>query len=226
MQNDSYLRIRAFVRGQTDSRPFEEWVYSQEGLETDLGAELYLNVISNDYRDRSATLDLSRSLEAHLRARSTSGCDCEFLPDRHSAGMFEFTDILDGMQSVRKFGDSAWWLALYSCKKCEQRWVVATDSRVYDIVLFRRVKDGPEFVWPADLLTFSGLLLSARATGGSVRYADPESSLELYYSVLDLAEERPRISVTEIAEHLPIDVEMTRRLAIKVLEREKVEIAL
>ncbi len=82
----------AFLRGDMAVRDFELWIYSDDSLETVFGAELYLTLISADWRDRHAVARLIERLEAFGRLRLA--CECMTLRDLDVLPM-GFTDRAD-----------------------------------------------------------------------------------------------------------------------------------
>lgn len=64
-----------FIRGSTPTQVFETWVYGQADLESALGADAYLDLISTDFSNPSAVADLKARLAARLPYPSLSDMD-------------------------------------------------------------------------------------------------------------------------------------------------------
>lgn len=50
------------------------------------------------------------------------------------------------VKEIKEFGEPCWWLSIYSCSACEQKWLVAQEERMNDIYILKRIKiSGKDF---------------------------------------------------------------------------------
>ena len=104
--------IWKFVRGDMESADFEQWLYSEPGLEEQLGNTLYLDTISADYSCKRKVYEIRISLEVYAREASNLRCECITLPDLADVDMGEASDIaLRTFEERATRGDPFWWLA-------------------------------------------------------------------------------------------------------------------
>jgi len=104
-------------------------------------------------------------------------------------------------------------VALYAakCTSCGTHWLVAQEERHNDVIIQRRL-DAAELdgilnraQWPADFDRYETLLRIGRAAGHTVRWADPIGDSSIQWTMVDLARDRPGITVAELAELLDLD---------------------
>lgn len=223
--------IWEFVRGDLPSEQFEAFLYGDPDLEQLLGGELYLLAIGVDYRDRNAVHELRDEFRRWAREASPTSCKCIELRDLHVIDIGEEGCVFQSLREVVQRGDPYWWLSLHRCVECAQWWLIAQEERHNDIYCLRRLSDDvgkatlDEGRWPDDFDQFELLLEIGRDTGRSATFLDPLGS-SLQWSVVDLARERPGISVARLASLLAIDVPTARVLAVDAIQHEHVEINL
>ena len=200
--------IWKFVRGDMESADFEQWLYSEPGLEEQLGNTLYLDTISADYSCKRKVYEIRISLEVYAREASNLRCECITLPDLADVDMGEASDIaLRTFEERATRGDPFWWLAADQCSECGQWWLVAQEERQNDVFFLKRLslEEGEKVIkehwWPEDFDKYEKLLRLGRERGHSVRFVDSFDS-SLFWTVADLARERPGIKVSELAELL------------------------
>lgn len=167
----------AFLRGDMAVRDFELWIYSDDSLETVFGAELYLTLISADWRDRHAVARLIERLEAFGRLRLA--CECMTLRDLDVLPM-GFTDRADRFFSTvgprHWHGGAEWWLFAARCSACGQHWLGAQSERAYDVYALRRLSPAQgsriagDGAWPNEFRTYERVLAVA---GGFAATAEP-----------------------------------------------------
>lgn len=187
------------------SAEFEAWLYGGDEVETELGEELYLDLVSIDYRDKHALFALRERLASHLRP--SLKCECITLPDVAVVPMGgEGLDVrvFATLHRVREHGDPQWWLYLSTCDACGQNWLVAQEERIFDDYFLKRlgaaeagqiVAGGP---WPAEFTTYERVLTVGHALSHPCRFVDPLAA-NLVWTVQDLRKERPEIMSDEIA---------------------------
>jgi hypothetical protein len=222
-----------FVRGDMGPTEFERWACSEVGLENQLGEAFYLETVSVDYSNKNAAYGIRESLEAYAREASNLRCECITLPDLADLGMGEeATSIaLRTFETQARQGPALWWLSAEQCTECEQWWLMATDSRLNDVFLLKRLspKEGEQILkehqWPEDFDSFEKLLRLGRARGHNWRFMDPLDP-SLIWTAAGLARERPGIGVAELAKLLNLDIPHAEHVARKAMQDEGVVIDL
>lgn len=102
--------------------------------------------------------------------------------------------------------------------------MVACEQRIYDVYfLFRLDSDETNqilltHIWPDRFKLYRDLLQQAVEVGCSVSYIDPLNSLEIYWTIVDVALADPEISIFELEELLPIDIDTVEAIAKKALK--------
>ncbi|WP_443747188.1 hypothetical protein [Asticcacaulis solisilvae] len=204
MREDQIVVFWRFVRGDMPADRFETWLYAQDNLEAAFGADLWLDLISADYRNPAAVFDMAERLKAILPR--TQSCECVILPDLAVVPMGG--DGLDQrffatMKTFARHGPDLWWLYADRCKACGQAWMVAQEERIYDDYFIRRLTDEEvvsiaKRVWPVDFLTYEKILVVGRRLSKACRFVDP-----LSYSLVDTARrllaDRPDMTVADLA---------------------------
>jgi hypothetical protein len=209
---DSQLAtVWRFVRGDTTPAEFEQWAYSETTLEALLGPELYMRIISTDYRDRDAVWRVRGELEHFARAAAPMACECVALADTAVVDMANPGRALDHLEEIRQRGDPYWWLHLSRCSACGTSWLVAQEERQNDVFLLHRLDDDEvraaveNNIWPVDFDRYETLLRLGKAAGHSVTFLDPVGDSSLSWTMQDLARERPGIRLDELAALLNLD---------------------
>jgi hypothetical protein len=108
------------------------------------------------------------------------------------------------LDPILDHGQDLWWLYLSLCHGCRQHWLVAQESRIYDIFFLKRV--APETAeaiiesgkWPDDFSTYERVLTLGRTLCTPPRFLDP-FAYSLQWTIEDLRKERPGITPREIA---------------------------
>jgi hypothetical protein len=216
--DDNSTTLWRFVRGDLAVADFEVWLYRHQSLEHELGAEFYNELISFDYRDRQELFVLRKKLGAFLRPALM--CECVTLPDMAMVPMG--VDGLDRrvfatVRPLQEFGSSKWWLSLRHCSVCGQKWLVAQEERIYDDYFMRRLDEVEAQdilnggLWPPDFSTYEQVLRVGKEISAAFRFSD-ELDKTLVWTAQDLRNERPDMTVQEIAELLGIDSDHADRL--------------
>jgi hypothetical protein len=228
-------RIWSFVRRETEPRDFEAWICADDAVERELGAALYLDAISTDFRSPEAVDALRDRLLDHARAATNAGCRCIELRDVAVVPMMGegSEDVFLTLDEIRKRGGERWWLYVSWCHACDQWWLVGAEERQNDVFCLRRLTadEGRAIVdedrWPTDFDTYEALLELGVRSGYRVAFVDPMYGSSLSASIEELARARPGIKVTELARLLAIEVPVARILAERVAgEKQHLEIAL
>jgi len=215
------LNVWRFVRGDTDPREFERWVYAHtDQLEGRVGASEALDVLSADYASSAAVANVRKFLRAFVEQASSSlRCQCVTLANLAVLEMGAENDVLATIQQRRSRGEPWWWLWCGECTECGQWWLVAQEERQNDAFCLRRLDahDVSELlqnnVWPSDFDSYESLLQLGRDAGLHVRFANPEQASSLRWTIADLAKARPGIRVSELASLLNLEPDMARLLA-------------
>ena len=58
--------VSDFLNGKIENSDFEEWIYSEKSLEDILGNELYIELISLDFKDKSIKNHISNLVESKI----------------------------------------------------------------------------------------------------------------------------------------------------------------
>lgn len=134
-------RLWRFTRGETPTAEFELWIYATPELEPLLGPELYLRLISEDYRDAATVHDLRRALPALLDAIAPRGCECLTWRDneRVPLGYDTRPDVFLTRFDVLR--ERTPWIDAVRCRNCAQAWYLAVDTRDDDYYLHRLSED-------------------------------------------------------------------------------------
>jgi hypothetical protein len=217
--------IWRFVRGDLSVAEFERRVYEDEELETALGADRYLALISTDFRDPVAVRQARQALERYARSATPMACECVALADTAVVDMADPGSALDHLRDEARRGEPYWWLHLSRCGACGTPWLVAQEERQNDVFILRRLTGEEargivaEGRWPAYLDRYDTLLRLGSAAGHSVRFLDPVGDSSLAWTMADLARERPGIGVAELAALLNLDLDTAAAVADQAISR-------
>jgi hypothetical protein len=130
---------------------------------------------------------------------------------------------------VKRRGMPFWWLGMGECPLCQQRWLIAQEERLNDIVVMRRLSDDEaarivgEDVWPSDFDRYETLLRIGAKQDRRFRHLHPVEQLS---NIVDLARERPGISVEDLAWLLNIELPIALELAKYAVHESEVSITL
>lgn len=224
------VRIWQFIRGDLSVHDFEQWLYSDEGLEEILGKTLYLDVISADYSDKDALFRTKKLLSGYAQQAVNLRCKCIELADNSVVMGDESALYFKYLEEAAKRGDPYWWLSLDKCRECNQWWLVASEERQNDLYCLRRIDEQAaneilqNNIWPNSFDKYETLLHWGYEAGIRVRFVDPIDS-SLKWTIADLAKERPGIPISDIAELLNIDIGLAKELATTAVKNEGVQIA-
>lgn len=223
MDDQNRKIIWQFIRGDLPVRAFEEWSYVNKYLEDDIGQQLYIEVISTNFKELHDVCVLRKTLEEFMRQKLHLSCECVALSNLAvtEMGSEQEERIWETLEETKVYGESRWWLALYLCRNCAQFWLVAQESRQNDVHCLKRMDkvEAEEIIknneWPKYFETLEELLAIGRDNNRSVRFVDPLNS-SLVYSIEDLKKARPNISNMEIASLLNIDESLVYQLCSRV----------
>ena len=233
MNEEIIQNIWMFVRGDLDAKSFEAWVYQFNELESILSEEFYLEIISTDYKSASKIYELRQKLEEWLRKSNDLACQCVSLAniDITHMGSEREDEVFKTLQEIKAHGEPLWWLALHRCSVCMQNWLTAQETRQNDVHCFKRLTNNEsdkitkENSWPEYFRTYEELLKLGKENGCSVHFIDPLNSSPVY-TAIDLAKERPGISVSEIASLLDVSHELAIEICKKAIFEEQVDICI
>jgi len=220
-----------FVRGDTDPREFERWLYADQTLEAVLGDSLYLASIETDFGDRESVFQLKEQLRAFASTHDLSNCLCIRHPNITVIGMGHHEYFFASLETTRERGQPYWWLFAADCTSCGESWLVASEERHNDVYILRRLQLAEreairdENRWPSDFDRYETLLKIGKDAGHSVRFFDPLDS-SLVDTVRDLAKARPGIRISELASLLNVSNDLAVALAQKAAKRSQLEITI
>ena len=218
-----------FIRGDAEPAEFEQWIYAQSNeLESRLGSQLTLDVLSSDFRFPEGVSGVIRILREYAEERvSDLGCRCITLPNVAVIDMGEESKrVLATIEKRRSHGRRLWWLWCGECTCCGQWWLVGQEERQNDVYCLRRlaqdeatalIKNG---IWPPDFDSYETMLRLGLKAGKSVGWVDPVRSYSLRDTIVDLAKARPGIRVSELAELLNLEIDVARSLAVRAVQRD------
>lgn len=224
--------IWEFIRGDLRASEFEHWLYSNEALENLFGESLYLDLISTNYKDKDELYNSKNKLTKFVKNKFPQKCCCIELADTAVIDFGEYaSEVFSTLDEVKKRGGKYWWLSVYKCKVCNQVWLFGSEERHNDVYCFKRLDENSFLnicqnnIWPPDFDKYSSLIMLGYEAGARVRFVTPfESSLQ--YTIQDLAEEQPGITVTEIAKLLNLDYGLALELSKIVISENEVIITL
>ena len=227
------LDIWRFVRGDTEPREFEQWLYARpDELEGRLGAQKALDVLSADYGTSGAIEDVRKIMRAFAEQASSLPCRCVTLANVAVVEMGSPGDELGTIDKRRSRGEPWWWLWCGECSGCGQWWLVGQDERQNDVFCLRRLDTDEvnalmqDNVWPADFDRYESLLRLSRDAGAMFRFVDPGQAASLRWTIADLAKARPGIRVSELARLLNLEPDTARMLAERAIREDGVVIQL
>lgn len=221
--------IWRFIRGDTPTSDFEQWVYGENALENMLGSELYLHLISANFQSKESVHEIKASLREFAEQLDISSCHCVCLPNTAVVDMGEHGEIFKSLERFTDRGEPYWWLSVYHCGECDTNWLVAQEERQNDVFCLRRLTPSEaanlseQNSWPKYFDRYETLLQIGRDAGRSVTFVDPLNS-SLRYTVIDLATEHPGIRISELAALLNIEPELAESLARQAVADEGVKI--
>lgn len=222
MDSSGTTTLWRFVRGDLSIPDFETWLYVQDNLESELGHDLYMEVISFDYRDQRELFALRQKIANFLRPELK--CECLTLTDMAVVPMGcggQDERVFATVRQISKYGSSKWWLDLEQCVVCDQYWMVAQEERIYDDYFLKRLA-APEAqeildtnTWPDDFSTYEKVLALGTRLSSACRFVD-DFSPDLVRAARDLKRDRPNISIEEIGELLGVGVDHASALLSKI----------
>ena len=207
LMNENQLpELWAFARGDTAGLVFETWFLAQTDLEDLLGADLHWGLASANYSDKEQIWTLREALAQRLKPYTL--CECPTIRDLAAVPMGG--DGLDErffatLGKVTDHGSEIWWLNLSKCNACGQHWMVAQEARIFDEYFLRRLNASEadkvisERIWPDQFLTYERVLKVGLNLSQPCRFLDTLDP-SLVWTAKNLREERPSITVEEIAD--------------------------
>ena len=156
-------------------------------------------------------------------------CHCPHVEDAAVIDMTAPYPLFRTLRDIKRRGNPWWWLGLSVCQECRQGWLVASEEAQNDVYcLLRLTKEQVTGIveqeqWPTDFDRYEVLLEMGRAAGHAVRFGKGNDS-PLIDTVKLLAEQRPGISVRELARLLNLTVAEAERIAQKVVNTARVSI--
>ena len=165
-----------FVRGDLAPLGFEQWVCSNQALESKMGKKFYHELNSMNFSDPDQILKMKRTLMETLRVSYDMPCECLTLSDTDVIHMGTKKDeqVFAFLKSVKSYGEPLWWLDLDQCETCQQWWLIAVEQRHDDYYCLKRLTPDEaekiihENVWPASFATYEDILRVAWAHGQSI----------------------------------------------------------
>lgn len=225
MTENQASKFWKFARGETEPKMFESWLFDQTGLEAALGDELYLELLSADYRDERNTVpELRRKIMLFLEP--SRRCECPKIRDLSAVPMgadFYFEKVFETLVKDVEFGEEKWWLYISTCSVCQTHWLIAQDDRIYDDFFMKRISaeelDAARAgKWPATFSTYENVLASGRKASNPPRFFE-KFAASLIWTVQDLRRDRPEIGPQEIAYLLGLSGDHAAKLLSKEVDQ-------
>ncbi|MEP0189654.1 MAG: hypothetical protein ABJE00_04510 [Erythrobacter sp.] len=134
-------------------------------------------------------------------------------------GDFYFEKVFEPLVTEVEFGKPKWWLYISTCSICCTNWLVAQDDLIYDEFFMHRVGNNDvnrakEGNWPSIFRTYESVLKLGRTVSSPPIFFN-DFAASLIWTVQDLRNERPAISVSEIAYLLGLTDKHAAKLASK-----------
>jgi hypothetical protein len=222
-QSNTWDTIWRFLRGDTSVRDFERWVYETPVLESILGNDLYMRLLAANYADPDTVLRLRSDLETAGRSGQRLLCECVTLSNTAVVDMANPGSSMAHFENVAERGEPYWWLSAERCGVCGTGWLVAQEERQNDVFLLRRITQDQltrimeQQEWPNDFDRYETLLRLGAEAGHRAVFADPVGDSSLRWSMQDLARERSRIRLSELASLLNVDLATARVIAVQAI---------
>lgn len=212
MTNETINKLWSFHRLKITNIEFENWVFSNPNLESELGDNTYLELVSFNFRNKNEDGKLRILVESIINELEYK-CSCIKLNPIDIIGMGSDQQFyMDTFKQVRERDDKYWWLYMSQCEVCKTFWLVAQEERQNDDfhLLKLNQKQAENIykynIWPKDFDDYENLLILSRNAGHSVRFVDPVNS-SMVFTIKELVKNRPSISLNEISELLNVDLE-------------------
>lgn len=229
--NEYYNKTWKYLRGDLSKSDFESLAY-EEDYKSILNEELYIEIVSNDFKNRDTTFKLKKKIKKHLQTNFPTKCHCIEISDLAVIDMGnESNELLETINRILDRGEPYWWLYLSKCESCNQYWLVGQEERHNDVFCLYRLNNfqSEDIInnknWPVLFNDYTFLLSMGYKAGKSVRFVDPINS-SLLNTIEDLAREQPQITLSEISKLLNLDADITLSLAKEVMKNTKVKIKL
>lgn len=219
-----------FIRGDTPTHEFESWVYKTSELESSFSEDFYMTLISTDFALEGPVYVLKEELKNNLSGLAERECECHTLPNSADVGMGEHDHIFASLDESANYGEPLWWLWLAKCSVCGQYWMIASEERINDVFVLKRLSNSTALEilqkgqWPDDFKEYSSLLQIGRDRGHSVRFVDPVSPA-LVQTVIDLAKANPGIEIQQISNLLQVDLKQAEAIVDVAVKQTEVSIS-
>jgi hypothetical protein len=208
MQPDHLARLWAFVREDTPPNFLEQWLLANPELERELGSDLYQMLTKYRFGRRWELDDMRDILRARL---DPPICECDLVPDLAAIATqwSKFEDrFMASMITVAYHQKGKPWLEILKCRCCHTHWLHAHEDTVYmdsfvariDADVTAKARAGS---WPERFQTYEEVLTTGHALSMPIERDDPFVP-SLYRTARLLREERPEISLEEVASLLAV----------------------
>ena len=224
-------QIWKFIRSDMSPIDFDQWICSNLDFENILGKELYLDLVSVNFKDFDEIKIIKQKLKCFIEKSGDSKCSCLKIRDIDVINMGSDSDeCMNSFVVLKHRNPPFWWLYLSKCTVCNTHWLVGQEERQNDVFCLKRLNSNEiheiliENKWPNCFDTCEYLLRLGKTFCKQARFVDPFNS-SLIYTVIDLATERPFISVLEISELINVDKNIATELSRRAIQLENVKIS-
>ncbi len=161
-----------------------------------------------------------------------SSCMCAKLSDLAVIDMGDESErILLTFERIKNRGNPYWWLGAFRCRECQQSWLLGQESRQNDVYCLFKIDNlmMDDLIindrWPSIFDNYEDLLRIGLEAGKSVRFFEPLNSRSLRWTISDIANNRPGISISEIAKLLNLELDLAEEIARTVVQEDDVRIS-
>ncbi len=229
MTNETLNILWSFHRLKTTKSDFENWIYSNPDLESELGYEKYLELVSLDFKNKNDDEKIRNIVKSTIKNLEYK-CSCVKLDSIDIIGMgSDQQSYLDTFEQIKERGEKYWWLYMSQCNVCKTYWLIAQEERQNDDFHLLKLNQDQvknitdQNIWPKDFDEYENLLILSKKVGHSVRFIDPLNS-SMIYTVIDLVKNRPDINSKEISDLLNLDIETANEISKIAMDKENIKI--
>ena len=219
------LTIWQYLRGDITTEVFEDFIYNEPDLAKMLGEELYLEVISTDYREPHQVDNIKKKIASYAELFFEYSCQCHQISNKDIISMGLENEFFSTFTTIKERDKTHFWLHIDQCIKCQQRWLIADEGIYNDDYYLYRLSDEEytciidENKWPELFNHYEYLSSLSQIIGGAHNDRGPDRST-IPSIMYELAGKNPEIIVKDLAQLLDIPLNETIEIA-RELTREK-----
>lgn len=161
----------------------------------------------------------------------TISCACAEISNLDVIDMGDESErVLKTFVLIKKRGKPYWWSAVFQCRECQQLWLLGQESRINDVFcLYKLDSMMMEDIqsnnrWPSIFDHYEDLLRIGLDAGKRFLFYEPLNSPSLRWTIIDMAEDRPGIRISEIAKLLNLSLDLAEEIAKRAVQENGVSI--